>query len=74
MTLKVTRQLNTTVDSGRYKAEFDGSDIYVHDTENSQRIVFSGTMEEAREITNILALLDEAVRSAEVIIKNKEVV
>lgn len=72
MTTKITRQLITTVESGRYKAEFDGSDIYVHDTENSQRIVFSGTMEEAREITNILALLDHSVSSAEVSIKDKE--
>lgn len=72
MTLKVTRQLTTTVDNGKYKAEFDGQDIYVHDTENSHRIVFSGTMEEAREISNLLALLDQSVRSAEVVVANKE--
>lgn len=62
--ITTTHQLTTIVKDEKYRAEFDGQEVYVFDQDN--HISFSGSMQESMDIANILISLNAEVNKVKI--------
>ncbi|PWT73660.1 MAG: hypothetical protein C5B59_12770 [Bacteroidetes bacterium] len=71
MSYTTKRNLTVTVDGERYRAEFDGEEVYVFDKKDGQHIAFTEKREQALEIAGLVHELIKQIGLTTLVVKEE---